>query len=731
MKPARPHRPPERDPSSDGARPARPIGVLALLASVILAPLFACAPEEPALRGGALIARRAAGAPQTIQILTAGKRTKFQVAEHNRIRLGTSDREAVLTLPGVTWELPLGSDARRLSIAVGTITDPRADWTSQARVELVDGATSASLLEVSPANGWKSYRLVVPEGGRSRRLVLSSEGESPVAWAELFDDRPDAAATQRPNLVLTIIDTVRADHLSAYGYRRPTSPNLARLASHALLFRNAYSASTWTLPSTSSLLTGLYPDQHGVRNLPDVLPPEAHTLAERLRELGYRTAAFTDGGFVDPQWGFAQGFDRYDSTRGQAWNPKDVRRVVEPATRWLKERSEEARAGPTAPFFLLLHTYEAHQPYLNREGFADPFLPPGPKPPDETYWIRFPARLEGTELARATALYDGEIRRADRYLSGIWRALSKKELASRTALLVTADHGEELMDHGNMEHGLGKLYDENIHVPLILKLPDGSRGKVTSPVSGVDVVPTFLDLAGAPRSEIEALPGRSLLRLAADPDTREEPREIFAEGLNSFHQLHERRYRLDRGETTLVLDAVRRRAQIFDRARDAAMRKPRPAAARDVREVERLQTMLAWLGGPRSIRLPNDLTALAVPRASRVVPVAVWDGLDERQPRRQGESVPLTPGRPHALSFVLASGNGEISLRLFRHGEERPELVRLQAPGAAPSRPPFLGPLPAFAQILTGFRLKTNEESSFEDLDEEGRAELRALGYLR
>ncbi len=639
-----------------------------------------------------------------------------------------------MTLSGVTWELPLGAAAHHLSIALGAVADPNDPRPSAARIDLVDGGSSQPLLDTSihPGDGWTSRRISVPADGRSRRLVLSSTGPAPIAWSEIYDDRPRRAATaKRPNLVLVIVDTVRADHLSAYGYRRLTSPNLSQLASRALLFRNSYSASTWTLPSTASLMTGLYPDQHCVRRLPDVLTPEANTLAERLHALGYRTAAFTDGGFVDPQWGFAQGFDRYDSTRGQAWSPKDVRRVVEPAALWLEERAKESKAGDAAPFFLFVHTYEAHQPYLNREGLADAFLPPGPKPRNEAYWIHFPARIGGSELARVTALYDGEIRRADRYLGTLWRALGKKEFASRTAILVTSDHGEELMDHGNMEHGMGKLYDENIKVPLILKLPDGTRGTVASPVSGVDVMPTFLELAGAPKTDLEALPGRSLLALAADPQARAAPREIVAEGLNSFHQTHEQRYRLDQGGTTLLFDAVRRRAQVFNRAHDAAMRKPRPAKGADIREVERLQTALAWFGGPRSIRLPEEISALAIPRASRVAPLAVWDGLDERKPPRPGQSVALTPGRPHALSLALLPGTGEISLRLFHPGDPRPELVRLEESGETPGAPPFIGPLPALAKILIGFRLGPAGESRLEDLDEEGRAELRALGYLR
>ncbi len=715
-------------------RPRRPTKV-ALWIGLLLA--AGCAPREPAGRlldgfrpkvsSSAKAPRNKTKASTQVNLRAIGGPRKASALERHRVRLGTSEREAIVTSQFVTWELPLGPLAQTIELAVGTIAAPAAPRPGHALAVVQEaGGDSTVLLDlpISSVKGWTTHRLNVPRGGTKRRLILSCSGWVPIGWSEIF--RVGNARSKRPNLVFVIVDTLRADHLSGYGYRRPTSPNLDRFARGALKFRHAYSASTWTLPSTASLLTGLYPDQHGVLRLPQVLPDEALTLAERLRALGYRTTAFTDGGFVDPQWGFAQGFDRYDSTRGQAWAPKDVKRVVDPAVAWLDQNR-------SAPFFLLVHTYEVHQPYFNREGDADPFLPEGPRPRTEGYAIEFPARLGGSELERAVSLYDGEIHRADRYLQRLWQRLGRLDLLDRTAVLVTADHGEEFMEHGNMEHGLGKVYDENVRVPLILKLPEGSSGTIDVPASGVDIVPTFLDLAGAPKSEIATLPGRSLRSLAAEPQDPAEPREILVEGLSSFHQLHERRYRLDQRGHTLVFDAERRRARLFDRANDPALRSPRLPTGRDGAHVARLELALAWLGGPRAVRLPDESSALAIPRNSRIVPLAVWDGLDQRKLPHQGQPVALTPGRPHALSFALLPGGGEITLRLFHPGQERPEQVRLNEPdGKNPSfGAPFVGPLPALAKILVGLSLNPAGSTKLEDLDEEGLAELRALGYLR
>ncbi|HXU46334.1 MAG TPA: sulfatase [Thermoanaerobaculia bacterium] len=701
----------------NAARGATLLPALATLAA-LAAWALGCSKARPDERLlGKLVARAGASAPSEIDVWAGSGTRRIGLGKLHRIRLGTSDRESVVTTEGVSWELPLGAEPASLEVSFGAVAAPLDTRADRLVVELEENGESWRLLDLAvlATDAWRTRRLEVPAGEGKRHLTFRSSGPTPIAWAELY--RQGESATERPNLIFVIIDTLRSDHLSAYGYARKTSPELDRFARGALLFRNAFSAATWTLPSTASLMTGLYPDQHGVLQLPDVLPPTAVTLAERLRALGYRTAAFTDGGFVDPEWGFAQGFDRYDSTRGPAWEPKDVRKVAGPASRWIS-------SVRTAPYFLFVHTYEVHQPYLNSEGLANAYLPEGVS--RQGCAIEFPSRLPPREVARLVALYDGEIRRADRYLAEVWRAIATSPGAPRTAILVTSDHGEEFQEHGNLDHGLGKVFDENVRVPLILKLPEGKTGTIETPASGIDVLPTFLDLAGAGRDEIAALPGRSLLPIAEGKPV--EPREILIEGSNSFYQLRERRYRLDQGSRSLVFDSMRRRAQVFDRARDPGMRNARPANGTDAPLVARLQAALGWLGGPYSVRLPDEVSGLMIPPTSRVAPLAVWDGLDQRSPPQPRTRRALVSGRAHLLIFALRPGHGELTLRLFHTGRARPELAHLVLAAPPPRQPPFLGPLPSFKQVVAGLGLG---RAGTAHLNDAGLAELRALGYLR
>ncbi len=368
-------------------------------------------------------------------------------------------------------------------------------------------------------------------------------------------DDPGMATRPAPNIVLVVVDTVRSDHLSCYGYQRPTSPNLDQLASQSLVFVNSFATSTWTLPSVATLLTGLLPDQHGLKTTDDRLSEEIETVAERLQDAGYQTAAFTDGGFLDPLWGFAQGFNRYDSTAGEAWDPKDVSVIEAQASAWLRENRLE-------PFFLLVHTYEAHQPYRFQPGFSERFLGNEEietESEEILAWDLYRNRGDNDFLRRGVALYDGEIARADHYIGRLIQTLRETGGFDDTAIIVTSDHGEEFLEHGGVEHGTGKVFDENIRVPLIVKLPGVTEGmRIETPVSGVDLAPTVLGIAGldVPRS----FAGHSVLARAVSEVPN---RRVFAHGLNSFPEIDEERYRLDADRWSLVFDAVQDQVSVF------------------------------------------------------------------------------------------------------------------------------------------------------------------------
>jgi arylsulfatase A-like enzyme len=345
------------------------------------------------------------------------------------------------------------------------------------------------------------------------------------------------------NVVLISIDTLRVDHLGIYGYARNTTPYLDRFFADAAVLTHVYAQSPWTLPSHVSMMTGQYPSTHGVRYGADQTPgtiypmPEATvTVAEILRDAGFATAAFTGGSFLSRRYAFDQGFERYDATRSARMNE-----AAERALGWLARRGSR-------PFFLFLHGFDVHgyQPMqifedLDDGGYAGPLRgrrdlaaragPDGldsPTPEDVAY------------LAH---LYDNELRGTDRSLGRFLEALDEAGLLESTAILLTADHGEEFMEHGRTGHGFS-LVQALLRVPLLIRLPD-RRGaqRIAEPVQTIDIAPTILDLAGVAPSEGASMQGASLL-----PLLRGEPREggallSEAEALNRQAALVEGRYK--------------------------------------------------------------------------------------------------------------------------------------------------------------------------------------------
>ncbi len=295
------------------------------------------------------------------------------------------------------------------------------------------------------------------------------------------------------NLVLVTLDTVRADHVGCYGAAAAETPSLDRLAREGVRFAWASSAVPLTLPSHSTILSGLLPPHHGVRNngagrFPEGMP----TLATDLAAAGYRTAAFVGAFVLDHRFGLARGFATYDDAMERDASggvPDDAERrgdaVVDRALAWLgalPPAGSAAGAVAARPFFLWVHLYDAHAPY-------------DPPPP-------FRERHAGHP-------YDGEIAFADAQLGRLLAALDSMGLASRTIVAATADHGEALGDHGELTHGL-LLYEPTLRVPLIVRAPGLLAPRaVASPVSLADVAPTLAGLAGHPLAAA-GLDGRDL-----------------------------------------------------------------------------------------------------------------------------------------------------------------------------------------------------------------------------
>ena len=312
----------------------------------------------------------------------------------------------------------------------------------------------------------------------------------------------------RPNVVIVMIDALRADHLGYYGYERDTSPHIDALAAESVFFENAFAQSPWTKPSIPTLFTSLYPIQHGVYEgespgssgflESDILGEEFRTVAESFREAGFRTAGFVQNAHLLASQGFAQGFDVYDQGNYDA--PEINRKFL--------AHIDEA---PGKPFFAYLHYLDAHWPFRPGHPFADRYV----ESPDyqgifeRDNWRGLRDRInEGTiqladaDVAHLVALHDGGIREMDHYLGELLEALRQRGLMDNTLIVLTSDHGEELMDHGKVGHG-GTLFEEVTRIPLMVRRPRGAGPRrVATPARLLDVYPTVLASAG-----IEAPPG--------------------------------------------------------------------------------------------------------------------------------------------------------------------------------------------------------------------------------
>jgi arylsulfatase A-like enzyme len=306
------------------------------------------------------------------------------------------------------------------------------------------------------------------------------------------------------NVLLITLDTTRADRLGAYGYAGAATPVLDELAAGGIRFADAVTVVPLTLPSHSTMLTGLYPPNHGVRtNGRDALADEHTTLAEILKQAGYQTGAFVASFVLDPRYGLSQGFDRYDArvdpTLGDAYggsNERSATDVTTAALDWLQERD------PARPFFAWVHYFDPHHAYAPRLEYA----------------IRFADRP-----------YDGEIAYVDSEVGRLLRALGERDLTERTLIVVAGDHGESLGEHGERFHGR-TLYESVMRVPLILAAPGLIReGGVVDEavVSVVDIFPTVLELLG--RDVPATVDGTSLLQAGADPG-----RMVYMETLTTY-----------------------------------------------------------------------------------------------------------------------------------------------------------------------------------------------------
>lgn len=312
----------------------------------------------------------------------------------------------------------------------------------------------------------------------------------------------------RPNVLVIMLDTLRADRLSCYGYDRETSPTIDALAAEGVLFENAYSTCNWTLPSHASLFTGLHPNQAGATSETLHLPSDNATLAEALAADGYHTAAFICNSWVSKERGFGQGFVEYH----EMWRRENL-----PEKRAMHQTIESVAVDrmvdwiantrtDNAPFFLFTNLNGVHLPYSPREPYLTRFLSEEYPRPLVTWAMQITSwwdhlagqmRLGEREYRLLGDLYDGEIGFADAQVGRLMHALNQAGILDDTIVIITADHGENLGERERIDHMM-TMYETVLRIPLVIRYPRGLQPtRVTKLASIIDVAPTILDMCGA------------------------------------------------------------------------------------------------------------------------------------------------------------------------------------------------------------------------------------------
>jgi arylsulfatase A-like enzyme len=447
------------------------------------------------------------------------------------------------------------------------------------------------------------------------------------------------ASARGPNILVVLVDTLRADHLGAYGYERPTSPAIDAFAREGVQFMQAYSQSTWTKPATASLFTGRYPRQHQAYLEKAKLPESEWLLPEALRAAGYRTGVFSGNPWVTREWGFDQGVDQFVSIYDERFARvtlfmRSLKRlaklvddkarvynrvkmlvqgelsttardpvVTQALLRWVEERRGER-------FFAHLHLMSPHHPYDPPPPF-DRFVPDRARQPVTYYpkksyfFFEEGEALDAGARADMVARYDGDILFVDGVFGPLIERLRALGLLDDTVVVLVSDHGEEFYDHRNWGHGQS-VYNELTHVPLVIRYPPRfpAGRRIDTPVMTVDVMPTLLALAGV--SPSAALAGRSLLPVVAG--TGEPGGEAYSELL---YRYGEARGLVAGSQKIIHMRKDRdRRAERFDLASDPAEQRRLEATGPVATPLlERLDAITRWGTAHQSAAVDGDIDA--------------------------------------------------------------------------------------------------------------------------
>jgi choline-sulfatase len=399
--------------------------------------------------------------------------------------------------------------------------------------------------------------------------------------------QPSAGAADapraRPNVLLISIDSLRADHVGALGYPKATTPTIDRLAHAGALFTQGQSSTSWTLAAHASLFTGLPDDAHGVRTPKGHLDDAYSTIAEHFAAAGYRTVGFYSGPFLHPAFGVAQGFEEYVDCTSYQLGSFDLERrvphaeshrdVTNPYVLWNFLR--RLRSDDERPFFFFVHMWDVHYDLLPP--------PPYDRMFDPDYEGNFPAAhyrfepgfrigMDKRDYEHVLALYDGEIRYTDDTIGMMLAALDDRGLTANTLVVITSDHGDEFLDHGDKGHR-HTLYQELLRVPIVFSMPGRVHPiRIDDTVGLIDVAPTITELAGLPpmpeawgRSLVPAIDGHDLPPVPVLSELKAPPRVRDLSALVV-------------GRAKIIVDHATHTAKYFDLASDPDEQSPRTLA---------------------------------------------------------------------------------------------------------------------------------------------------------
>ncbi len=450
-------------------------------------------------------------------------------------------------------------------------------WSGEARLNLRVAPNDSASDAAGPAwEMWEDFdsdaalgtELPLPEGLEGELLLsLALEGSEGASVKLERLEIMDADTRDRPPVILIVIDTLSARNMSLYGYSRPTTPVLDELAESSVVFETTYANSSWTLPSFQSMLTGLYPRSHKPDTSAIVgrraelweqhqLSRQRTTLAESFRAGGWSTFAHFDNPWLTETFGIQQGYDKFSSKASEILPPDrtgGIELVTQDFLDWLDAGAAER------PFFATLHSFDVHAPYAPPAKWVEKVaaFPSSIQVPDRVLggglvFARgaVPNYVDGKvdEHERVSArrlldLYDGGIAEVDHKLGILFDALRERELFDEALIVVTADHGETMVDGDSFfNHGVSDA--PSIHIPLLIKLPGGESGgrRIATPVQLVDLVPTLLDL-----TDIDADPdrfhGRSLAPALRGEDLEQVP-VLTTEGILDHAAVRVGDYRL-------------------------------------------------------------------------------------------------------------------------------------------------------------------------------------------